>query len=74
MNRPSLFVGVLIVTLFSLVCMVYAWLPGVYQVLVSRFHPPLNSQHPHIMQVVVFGILNTLAALVNRATLIRRTT
>lgn len=66
MNRTMLFLGSLILALLALLLAIYYALPGVYHILVSGLHPPMDSQPTH---VVLFGVLMALAlimALVNR--------
>jgi len=72
MNRTTLFVGALIVALLSLVLAVYYALPGVYHVLVSGSHPPLDPQPTHIVLFVVLAVLSAIVALVNRPNATRR--
>jgi membrane protein implicated in regulation of membrane protease activity len=66
MNRKTLFFGALIVALLSLVLAIYYALPGVYHVLVSGSHPPLDPQPTHIVLFVVLAVLSAIVALVNR--------
>jgi hypothetical protein len=66
MNRKTFFWGALIVALLSLALAIYYALPGVYHVLVSGSHPPLDPQPTHIVLFVVLAVLSTIVALVNR--------
>jgi hypothetical protein len=66
MNRKNLFVGALIIALLSLILAIYYAIPGVYHVLVSGSHPPLEPQPTHIVLFVVLTILGIIVALVNR--------
>jgi uncharacterized membrane protein HdeD (DUF308 family) len=65
-NRKNLFLGALIVELLSLILAIYYALPGVYHVLVSGSHPPLDSQPTHMVLFAVLTVLSTIVALVNR--------
>lgn len=66
MNRKTFFWGALIVALLSLALAIYYALPGVYHVLVSGSHPPLDPQPTHIVLFVVLAVLSAIVALVNR--------
>lgn len=66
MNRTRIFVGALIIALFSLILAIYYALPGVYHVLVSGSHPPLDPQPSHIALFAVLTVLGIIVALVNR--------
>jgi len=66
MNRKNLFVGALIIALLSLILAIYYAIPGVYHVLVSGSHPPLEPQPTHVVLFVVLTILGIIVALVNR--------
>jgi hypothetical protein len=72
MNRKSLFVGALIVVLLSLALAIYYALPGVYHVLVSGSHPPLDPQPTHIVLFAVLAVLGAIVALVTRPNATRR--
>jgi membrane protein implicated in regulation of membrane protease activity len=72
MNRTTLFVGALIVALLSLLLAIYYALPGVYHVLVSGSHPPLDSQPTHIVLFVILAVLGAIVALVTRPNATRR--
>jgi ABC-type thiamin/hydroxymethylpyrimidine transport system permease subunit len=66
MNRTTFFFGSVIIAVIALVLAVYYALPGVYHVLVSGSHPPLDPQPAHVALFGVITILAVLAALVNR--------
>jgi membrane protein implicated in regulation of membrane protease activity len=72
MNRTTFFIGALIVTLLAIVLAVYYALPGVYHVLVSGAHPPLDPQPTHVVLFAVIAVLGILVALVNRPKSTRR--
>ncbi len=72
MNRTTLFLGAMIVTVVSIVIAIYYAIPGVYHVLVSGSHPPLSPQPAHILLFAVIAILGALIALVNRPKTARR--
>lgn len=72
MNRKTLFVGALIVTLLSIVLAIYYALPGVNHVLVSGAHPPMDPQPTHILLFVILAVLGIIVALVNRPGVTRR--
>lgn len=72
MNRTPLFVGALIVALLSLILAIYYALPGIYHVLVSGSHPPLDPQPTHIVLFVILAGLGAIVALVTRPNATRR--
>lgn len=72
MNRTRLFLGSLIVAFLSLLLAIYYVLPGVYHVLVSGSHPPMDPQPTHSVLFVVLMVLGILVALVNRPRTTRR--
>jgi membrane protein implicated in regulation of membrane protease activity len=72
MNRTTLFVGALLVALLSLLLAIYYALPGVYHVLVSGSHPPLDPQPTHIVLFVILAVLGAIVALVTRPNATRR--
>jgi len=66
MNRTTLFIAALIVALLSLLLAIYYALPGVYHVLVSGQHPPMDPQPAHIVLFVVLTVLGAIVALATR--------
>lgn len=72
MNRTTLFLGSLGIALLSLLLAIYYALPGVYHVLVSGSHPPMDPQPTHIVLFVVLMVLGIIVALVNRPRTTRR--
>jgi len=63
MNRNILFPGALIAALLSLILAISSAVPGVYRVLVSGSHPPLD---PHHVLLIVITAFSATVALVNR--------
>jgi hypothetical protein len=72
MNRTTFFLGAIIITVLAAVLAIYYALPGVYHVLVSGSHPPLDPQPAHVVLFAVIAVLGILAALVNRPKSTRR--
>jgi uncharacterized membrane protein HdeD (DUF308 family) len=66
MHRKNRFLGALIVELLSLILAIYSALPGVYHVLVSSSHSPLDPQPMYMVLFTVLTILSTIMVLVNR--------
>lgn len=66
MNRKTIFLGALIVAPLSLILAIYYALPGVYHVLVSGSHPPLDPQPTHVVLFAALAVLGVIVALVTR--------
>lgn len=66
MNRKTLFLGALIIVLLSLILATSYALPGVYHVLVSGSHPPIDPQPTYIALFVILIVLGIIVDLVNR--------
>lgn len=66
MNRTTLFFVAVLGGVLSLLLAGYYALPGVYHILVSGSHPPLDPQPAHVLLFVVLAVLGCIMALVNR--------
>jgi hypothetical protein len=66
MKNPALFYGAIVVAVISLALGVYYAVPGVYHVLTSGAHPPMDPQPSHVLLFVGITVVCVLAALVTR--------
>ena len=66
MKNPALFYGAIVIAVISLALGVYYAVPGVYHVLTSGAHPPMDSQPSHVLLFVGIAVVCVLAALVTR--------
>lgn len=72
MNRTMLFGGGILVAVVAFLLAIYYAIPGVYHVLVSGQHPPMDPQPAHIVLFAGIAVLATLVALLNRPRSTRR--
>jgi hypothetical protein len=66
MSRTTIFSLSVIVAILCVIIAVYYAIPGVYHVLVSGTHPPMQPQPTHVVLFVVIAVLGVLVALINR--------
>jgi len=66
MKNPAIFFGAIAIAIISLVLGVYYAIPGVYHVLTSGSHPPMDPQPAHIALFAGIFVICVIAALVTR--------
>jgi len=66
MSRTTIFSLSVVVAILAIILAIYYAIPGVYHVLVSGTHPPMQPQPTHIVLFVVIAVLGILVALINR--------
>ncbi|HEY7414780.1 MAG TPA: hypothetical protein VH593_06285 [Ktedonobacteraceae bacterium] len=66
MSRTTIFSLSIVVAVLALIIAIYYAIPGVYHVLVSGTHPPMDTQPTHVVLFVVIAILGVLVALIYR--------
>ena len=66
MKNPALFYGAIGVAVISLALGIYYAIPGVYHVLTSGSHPPMDPQPSHVLLFLGIAVVCVIAALVTR--------
>ena len=66
MKNPAVFYGAIVVAVLTLIGGIYYSIPGVYHVLTSGSHPPMDSQPAHMALFYGLFVICIIAALVTR--------
>ena len=66
MKNPGIFYGAIAVAVLTLIAGIYYSIPGVYHVLVSGAHPPMEPQPGHMLLFYGLFVICIIAALVTR--------
>lgn len=66
MKNPALFYGAIVVAMISFALGVYYAIPGVYHVLTTGAHPPMDPQPGHYLLFFGIAVFCVIVALVTR--------